>query len=111
LGDKVTRIDLLKHRGLTDEEIVYVLYGRDDCPAFNIFNPPRFGPDRCFLVFFPDLGTYFLGHGPNPIWSYVGDRGTNYAVLWTAQGDYKQLESLLGSSVVGMEMYGVEFKV
>jgi hypothetical protein len=101
--------DLLEHRGLSKEEIEFILWGAP--PAFNIFNPPRFGPDRCFLVFFPDLGTYFLGHGPKPIWSYVGDRGTNYAVLWTAQGDYKQLEGLLGSSVVGMEMYGVEFRV
>lgn len=107
----MTRVDLLSHRGLSNEEITYVLAGGP--PKFNIFNPPRFGPDRCFLVLFPDLGSYFLGHGDGPIWKYVGDRGTNYAVLWTAPGNYKELEALMESQykIEGMEMYGVEFSI
>lgn len=107
----MTRDDLLKHRGLCEEEIAYI--NGEYVAFFNIFNPPRFGPDRCFLVLFPDLGTYFLGHGSGPIWSYVGDRGTNYAVLWTAQGTYKELEAIIEDqySHVGMEMYGIEFRV
>lgn len=96
--------DLLRHRGLTEDEIFWVLGG--GTPAFNILSPPRFGPDRCFLVFFPDQGTYFLGHGDGPIWGYVSD--TNYAVMWTAQGKYSELEKMLTGE---RKEHGIEFRV
>lgn len=105
----MNKTDLLKHRGLTETETAYIL--DDHEPHFNIFNPPRFGPDRCFLLFFPDRGSYFLGHGDKPAWAYVGDRGTNYAVIWDARGNYKQLEAILEKDSLGMEMYGIEFRV
>lgn len=106
------RIDLLEHRGLCLREIEYILLA--DSPAyFNIFNAPRFGPDRCFLVFFPATGSYFLGHGPEAVWNYVGARGTNYATLWMAQGDFKELEACIERQYIvnGREMYGIEFSL
>lgn len=98
------QVDLLRHRGLTEAEIDWVM-GRGP-PAFNILNPPRGGPDRCFLVFFPDSGTYFLGHGDGPIWGYVSD--TNYAVMWTAQGTFADLEKMI---IGERKNHGIEFRV
>ena len=106
------KIDLLENRGLSPEEIEYIILS--DSPAyFNIFNPPRFGSHRCFLIFFPNLGAYFLGWGPKAISNYVGDRGSNYAILWTAQGNPKELETCVESQyiVTGREMYGIEFSL
>jgi hypothetical protein len=72
---------LLRHRGLSQEEIDYVLY--DGPPAFNIYNKPVGGGDtRAFLLFYPSDGTYYMGSGEGPIYKLV-DRH-DYALIWEA---------------------------
>lgn len=100
---------VMKHRGLTDEEIAFIQGGD---VHFNIFNAPRGGgPDRCYLLFVPTRGSYYLGTGLGAIYASVVDNiGSDYVVLWDTWANYNELEDFVLGHFGGRMYYrGFEF--
>lgn len=100
---------VMKHRGLTDEEIKFIQGGD---VHFNIFNAPKGGgEDRCYLLFVPTKGSYYLGHGNEAIYESVVDSiGSDYAILWVADANYNELENFIEVYFGGKLHYrGIEF--
>ena len=100
---------VMKHRGLTDEEIAFIQGGD---VHFNIFNAPRGGGnERCYLLFVPSKGSYYLGYGEAPIYeSVLEEIGSDYVVLWDAWADYSELEDFVWGHFGGCVFYrGIEF--